>query len=87
MTNTLYSVNDISNILAPVFYQYNIRKAILFGSYCIGTADGKSDVDLLVDSDLRGLYFVEFMEAVHERIGKDVDILDIKVYVFHFFSW
>ncbi len=35
-----------------------------------GTAAKKSDLDLLVDSKLRGLKFVGFIEAVRQAVGE-----------------
>ena len=35
-----------------------------------GTAAEKSDLDLLVDSKLRGLKFVGFIEAVRQAVGE-----------------
>lgn len=42
-----------------------------------GTATEKSDLDLLVDSKLRGLKFVGFMEAVSQAVGMPVDIFNV----------
>ena len=42
-----------------------------------GLATEKSDLDLLVDSRLRGLKFVGFMDAVRRAVGMPVDILDV----------
>ena len=49
----------------------------LFGSYGKGTATEKSDVDLLVDSGLRGLKFVGFLDEVQRTVGKEVDLFDV----------
>lgn len=40
-------------------------------------AGADSDIDLLVDSRLRGLRFVGLMEDVRSTVDKDVDLLDI----------
>ena len=50
---------------------------MLFGSYGKGTATEKSDVDLLVDSGLKGLRFVGFLDDVQRAIDKEVDLFDI----------
>lgn len=71
------SVSDIQTVLTPVFDDYGISRAVLFGSIAKGTATEKSDLDLLVDSKLRGLKFVGFMEAVCQAAGMPVDILDV----------
>ncbi len=72
------SISDITTMLTPVFDDYGISRAVLFGSVAKGTATDKSDLDLLVDSKLRGLRFVGFMEAVRHAVGMPVDIFDVK---------
>ena len=74
---SVYTVPQLRDILSPVFARYGIRRAVLFGSYGKGTATEKSDVDLLVDSGLRGLRFVGFMDDVQRAVGKEVDLLDV----------
>lgn len=76
MNQKILSVDDITTALAPVFRIYNIRSATLFGSYAKRTANAKSDVDLYVDSGLKGLKFVGFTERVQNNLGKPVDIID-----------
>ena len=68
---------DARSVLKPVFEQYDIASAVLFGSLAKGTATQKSDLDLLVDSRLHGLKFVGFMEAVRQAAGRPVDIFDV----------
>jgi len=70
-------VQEIRQRLAPVFDAYGVKRAVLFGSVAKGTATEKSDVDLLVDSRLRGLRFVGLMEAVHAALLLPVDLLDV----------
>jgi len=70
-------VSDIQTALAPVFDRYGISRAVVFGSIAKGLSTDKSDLDLLVDSKLRGLKFVGFMEAVTQAVGMPVDILDV----------
>ena len=73
----IYNSQTISERLRPVFCAYNIRRATLFGSYAKNTATEKSDIDIYVDSGLRGMKFVGFMEKIRERLdGKEVDVLD-----------
>lgn len=75
--SAIYTVPQLRQILAPVFDTYGIRKAVLFGSYGKGTATAKSDIDLLVDSGLRGLRFIGFMDDVQRAVGKEVDLFDV----------
>lgn len=72
----IYTVNDIKRILQPVFKKHNIKKAVLFGSYAKGEADAKSDIDIMVDSNLRGLAFYGLLEDVVNAVGLQVDLLD-----------
>ena len=73
----IYSVSQLQAVLAPVFTRYGVRRAVLFGSYGKGTANEKSDIDLLVDSGLRGLRFVGLLNDVQRIVGKDVDLFDV----------
>lgn len=71
------SISELKEALMPVFKKYGISRAVLFGSVAKETATDKSDLDLMVDSDIHGLEFVGFMEAVRERVGMPVDIFDV----------
>ena len=73
----VYTLSQLKELLLPVFGQYQIQKAVLFGSYGKGTASPKSDIDLLVDSGLRGLRFVGLLGDVQNAVGKDVDLFDV----------
>ena len=68
---------DIQAMLAPIFADYGITRAVLFGSFARGTATANSDIDLLVESGLHGLRFVGFIEAVRQRTNRAVDIFDV----------
>lgn len=71
------TISDAQSALTPVFDRYGISRAVLFGSVAKGTATQKSDLDILVDSKLRGLKFVGFMEAVRQAVGMPVDVFDV----------
>jgi len=72
-----YDIAEIQRRLTPVFRQNGVRRAVLFGSYAKGEACPKSDVDILVDSGLRGLAFVGLMGHVRDALQKEVDLLDV----------
>ena len=76
MCYTIYTIDDIKMALHPVFVKHSIKKAVLFGSYVKGLANGSSDVDLLLDSGLRGLKFVGLIEDVRTALDKEVDVFD-----------
>lgn len=77
MSDTIYSIATIQSLLKPVFDSYHIKKAILFGSYAKGQAHQNSDVDILVDSGLKGLAFFGLLEDVVTALDKNVDMLDV----------
>lgn len=76
MCDTIYSIDDIKSVLNPVFAKHNVKKAVLFGSYVKGLANKHSDVDLLLDSGLKGLKFVGLIEDVRTALDKEVDVFD-----------
>ena len=70
--------NDIRTRITPVLKNYGVRNAVLFGSYAKGEADANSDIDLLVDSGLKGLSFVGLIEDLREALDdRSVDVMDI----------
>jgi hypothetical protein len=71
------TIPDIKNALLPVFKEYGVSRAVLFGSYAKGCATDKSDIDILVDSGLRGLAFTGFLEDIFVRLNKPVDVIDV----------
>ena len=77
MSSEVYTIEQLKTMLIPVFRLHGVKSAVLFGSYGKGVADADSDIDLLVDSRLRGLRFVGLMEDVRSTVDKDVDLLDI----------
>ena len=72
----VYTIDRLKGVLTPVFKKNKVRKAILFGSYSKGQATAHSDVDLLVDSDLRGLAFFGLMDDVCSVLDCRVDLID-----------
>jgi hypothetical protein len=73
----IYTLSELKTILTPVFTEHVVKKAILFGSYAKGLATERSDVDLLVDSGLRGLAFFGLLENVVSALNMPVDLIDV----------
>lgn len=71
------TIEEIRRLLQPVFQQFHVRQATLFGSYAKGNMSQNSDIDLVVDSGLVGLDFVELLDAVTNALNKDVDMIDV----------
>jgi len=74
----IYTVLELSDIFYPIFEQYGVKRAILFGSYAKGKATAKSDIDILVDSGLKGLKFLGLADDMQIAAQKDVEVFDIK---------
>ena len=74
----IYTLSELQTLLAPVFVRYGVRRAVLFGSYAKGQATEQSDVDLLVDSGLRGLAFYGLLEKGACTLCGPVDLIDVQ---------
>lgn len=78
MKDGIYSIDELQTCLTPIFQKYGVKRAVLFGSYGKGTATANSDIDLMVDSGLKGLRFVGLLQAIGEALGgKNIDLLDV----------
>lgn len=73
----MLTVAEIKTKLIPIFDVYGVQSATLFGSIAKGTATERSDLNLLIDSGLKGLRFVGLMEAVQNAVLLPVDLLDV----------
>jgi predicted nucleotidyltransferase len=78
MSNVVYKIDEIKQRLEPVFRETDVRNAILFGSYAKGEATEKSDVDICVDSDLKGLDFMVLVDDVHVTLDKTIDMFPLR---------
>ena len=72
----IYTLAELKNTLNPIFEQFGVKKAVLFGSYAKGLATSRSDVDLFVDSGLRGLAFFGLLDGVASALDVPVDLID-----------
>ena len=77
MTDKIYTIGQLKNLLTPVFLRNDVRKAVLFGSYGKGIACPKSDIDLFVDSGLRGFAYYGLLDEVVCAVDKKVDMIDV----------
>lgn len=78
VSHKVFSIDEIKNRLNKLFIENNIKKAVLFGSYAKGCASEKSDIDLLVYSDLNGMDFLCLSDDIRSLLdGKDVDVFDV----------
>ena len=72
------SIDEIKNLCTDVFSEFDVEYCYLFGSYAKGKATEKSDVDLLVSTDVSGMCFYDLVEALRERLKKKVDVLKLE---------
>ena len=72
----LLTIGKIQELCAPLFEEYGVKYAYLFGSYAKGKATEKSDVDLLVSMPVNGLAFYELVERLRGSLKKKIDLLD-----------
>jgi hypothetical protein len=69
---------ELIEILKEYFKNKPIHKAYLFGSYARDEANGKSDIDILVELDYStkiGTQFFRMTDDLQELFGKKVDLL------------
>lgn len=78
MKKDIYTIDEISNAIAPVAQEYGVKKIALFGSYAKGEATQESDIDLhLIDTfDMWGYFkLCGFKQALEAHFGIGVDVL------------
>lgn len=78
MTSNITSVETIKEKIIPIFRNYPVSRAILFGSYAKGNATIGSDIDLFIDTNgkLRGLDFIGLLEVLVNALEIDIDLID-----------
>ncbi len=78
MTSNFISIETIKEKMTPIFEDYPISKAILFGSYAKGNATAGSDIDLYIDTNgkLKGLDFIGLLEVLVSTLKTDIDLID-----------
>ncbi len=73
----ILEIEDIIENCSAVFKNYDIEYCYLFGSYAKGKANEKSDVDLLISSNVKGIKFFALVEDLRNSLHKKVDALDL----------
>ncbi len=79
MNNTIYSIDELRQLISPVAKQHGVNKVYLFGSYARGSATEDSDVDLCVDAAaLRSLFAIGALYAdLENTLQKKLDIVTL----------
>ena len=73
----ILSLDDIKKIVSQVLSQHEVEYCYLFGSYARGEAEERSDVDLVVATDITGMDFFGLCEYLREALHKKVDLLNL----------
>lgn len=76
-TKGIYEVNQIKDALLPLTIKYDLNKIILYGSYAKGKQEPLSDIDLVVDGDIKGIKFFGLLEDVNNALVKSVDLIHL----------
>ena len=71
----ILSMKEIFEISSNIFRKYNISYAYLFGSYAKGEANEKSDIDILISDEVKGLDFIGLAEELCSKLHKKIDLI------------
>ena len=68
---------EIKKIIIPIAHSYGVKRLYLFGSYAKGTANEKSDIDLLVEKGkpISLLKFSGMRQMVQEALNLSIDLV------------
>ncbi len=71
------NINEIKKTIIPIAYSYGVKRLYLFGSYAKGTANEKSDIDLLVEKGkpMSLLKLSGMRQKVQEALNLSVDLV------------
>jgi len=73
----IVTIDYIKEKCTEVFQNYEVEFCYLFGSYAKEQANEKSDIDLLISSNVKGLKYFGMVEELRTSLNKKVDALDI----------
>ena len=79
MCETVYTIDEIKRVVAPVARRHVVDRVYLFGSYTRGAATPYSDIDLCVDAAaLRGLFALAGLRVdLEEALNKELDLITV----------
>lgn len=79
MSEKIYTIEEIKNLIYEILENFSVKKAILFGSYAKNSPSSKSDIDLVIDSDgkLLNINFYGLLEDLVQKLEKNIDLFEI----------
>lgn len=78
MSERVYTIEEIKQILTDLLKNMPVYSVILFGSYAKNNATKTSDIDMVIDSKgkIKGLKFYALIDLIKETFDKDVDVIE-----------
>ena len=75
MSEKIYTIEEIKEMLKEILKDQPVYQVILFGSYAKKQATKNSDVDLLIDtkSELRGFALLKLICKIQDKLQKEID--------------
>ena len=72
------AIIQIQKLTKPVFEEYGVEKAYVFGSYARGDYNENSDIDIIiVAKNIRSLLIIgAILEALERVLQKEVDLIE-----------
>ena len=72
------AITQIKELTEPIFKQYDIEKAYIFGSYARGDFNENSDIDIIiVAKNIKSLLIIgAILEALKQALNKEVDLIE-----------
>ena len=82
MSEKVYTIEEIKDLIYHIFKKYGIEKAYIFGSYARGEANKESDVDIMIKKgNIKTLLQLSALAYEIEQIlKKQVDIVIEETY-------
>lgn len=76
MSENVFTISKIKEIVKPIAEKYNVEEIYLFGSYARGEATKDSDLDFLVFGG-KSFKLTMIFEELREAFQKEVDVFEI----------
>ena len=73
----ILEIDEIKEVVKKIFENTDVSYVYLFGSYANDKATEKSDIDLLVSNELKGLRYVGIYEQLTNDMHKKIDLVRI----------
>lgn len=78
MSEKIYTIEEIKEILRKILKNMPVYRVTLFGSYAKNTANKNSDLDLVIDTKeaLMGFKLYSLITKIEETFNKQVDAFE-----------